>query len=147
MNVITTFTEKKREKQIKYEKSVLREISIKTLKEKVQQLFGSSRFVAGLLMNNGIEEACYDVAIEAYLLGAHFSRFGFYGETIETVKYRCRNEEQHLIDTLYHFFLYWGSGEEGIMSESLYYLCGDYVSYWWMEGFQKGERRHRLRLH
>ncbi|QED45986.1 YbaK family protein [Cytobacillus dafuensis] len=147
MNVITTFNEKKREKQIKYERSVLREISIKTLKEKVQQLFGSSRFVAGLLMNNGIEEACYDVAIEAYLLGAHFSRFGFYGETIEAVKYRCRNEERHLIDTLYHFFLYWGSGEEGVMNESLYYLCEEYVSYWWMEGFHKGERRHRLRLH
>ena len=31
-------------------------------------------------MNSGIEEACYDVAIEAYLLGANMSRFGFYGE-------------------------------------------------------------------
>lgn len=147
MNVITTFTEKKREKQMKYEKSVLKDISIKTLKEKVQQHFGSSRFVSGLLMKSGIEEACYDVAIEAYLLGAHFSRFGFYGETMEDVRYRCRNEEQHIIDTLYHFILYWGNGEEGVMSESLYYLCEEYVSSWWMEGFHKGEKRYKLRLH
>lgn len=147
MNVITTFTEKKREKQIKYEKSVLREISIKALKEKVQQYFGASRFVSGLLMNSGVEEACYDVAIEAYLLGAHFSRFGFYGESVEEVRFRSRHEERHLVDTLYHFLLYWGQGEEGAASEALYYLCEEYVLYWWTEGFGNGERRHKLRLH
>lgn len=147
MNVITTFAEKKREKQIKYEKSILKEISIKALKEKVQHHFGSSRFVSGLMMNAGIEEACYDVAIEAYLLGAHFSRFGLYGEPAEDVRNRCRYEIQHFSDTLYNFLLYWGHEEEGIISESLYYLCEEYVNTWWMEGFQKGQRRHKLRLH
>jgi len=147
MNVITTFVEKKREKQIKYERSVLREISIKALKERVQQFFGSSRLTSGLLMNTGIEEACYDVAIEAYLLGAHFSRFGLYGESTEEVKRRCRGEEHHLVDTLYHFLLYWGNGEEGVMSESLYYQCEQYISSWWAEGFQNGQKRHKLRLH
>ena len=147
MNVITTFTEKKREKQIKYERSVLREISIKVLKERVQQYFGATRFVQGLLMNLGVEEACYDVAIEAYLLGAHFSRFGMYGESIADIRGRCQYEEQYLVDTLYHFFLYWGNGEEGAMSESLYYLCEEYVASWWKEGFQNGERRYKLRLH
>ena len=34
-------------------------------------------------MNSGIEEACYDVAIEAFLLGAKMSRFGYYGEDVE----------------------------------------------------------------
>ncbi|MFO1441963.1 YbaK family protein [Bacillus sp. Bva_UNVM-123] len=147
MNVITTFTEKRREKQINYERSVLRDISIKGLKEKVQHYFGSSRLVHGLLMNAGVEEACYDVAIEAYLLGAHFSRFGRYGESIDDVRYRCRNEERHLIDTLYHFFLYWCNGEEGVMSESLYYACEEFVLSLFMEGYQNGQRRHRLKLH
>ena len=48
VNVITTFIEKKREKQIKYEKSVLREISVKTLKERVQHYLGSSRLTQSL---------------------------------------------------------------------------------------------------
>ncbi|UOE55661.1 YbaK family protein [Bacillus sp. CMF12] len=147
MTVITTFKEKKREKQIKYEKSVLREISIKALKEKVQQFFGSSRFVTGLMMNAGIEEACYDVAIEAYLLGANYSRFGRYGESLDQVRQRCEKEHKHLVDTLYNFFLYWGHGSEAVMSESLYYMCEQYVNSWWSEGFNKGERRHKLRLH
>ncbi|MCQ6276395.1 YbaK family protein [Bacillus sp. V3B] len=147
MNVITTFVEKKRAKQIKYEKSVLREISVKALKESVQHYFGSSRLTQSLIMNSGIEEACYDVAIEAFLLGANMSRFGYYGEQAKDVKIRCQQEEKHFVDTLYNFLLYWGNGEEGTMSESLYIQCEQFVNSWWIEGFHKGERRIKLKLH
>ncbi|WP_066321404.1 YbaK family protein [Bacillus sp. FJAT-29814] len=147
MTVITTFKEKRREKQIKYERSVLKELSINTLKERVRQYFGSTRITSSLIMNSGVEEACYDVALEAYLLGAKFSKFGYYGEAMEAVRARCFREEKHLVDTLFNFLLYWGSGDEGVMSESLYYLCEQYVHVWWREGFEKGQRRHKLRLH
>lgn len=147
MNVITTFKEKRRDKQIKYERSVLKELSVKTLKARVQQYFGSSNIASSFIMNSGIEEACYDVALEAYLLGAKFSKFGYYGESLEEARNRCFREEKHLIDTLYNFLLYWGNGSEGIMSESLYYSCEGYIDVWWREGFDKGQRRHKLRLH
>ena len=147
MNVITTFAEKKRAKQLKYEKSVLRDISVKVLKERVRHYFGTSRITQSLIMNSGIEEACYDVGIEAFLLGANMSRFGFHGEEVEVVKMRCQQEEKHLIDTLYNFLLYWGSGEEGAVNESLCYLCEQYVHSWWLDGFHKGERRIKLKLH
>ena len=147
MNVITTFKEKHREKQIKYERSVLKDLSIKMLKERVQQYFGSTRIASNFIMNTGIEEACYDVALEAYLLGAKFSKFGYHGEDLEEVRRRCAKEEKHLIDTLYNFLLYWGNGNEGAMSESLYYQSEQYVHVWWREGFEKGQMRHKLRLH
>ncbi|WML50258.1 YbaK family protein [Neobacillus sp. PS3-34] len=147
MNVITTFKEKRQQKQMKYERSVLKDLSVTQLKERVQTYFGSFRLTSGLLMNAGIEEACYDVALEAYLLGANLSKFGYHGESPDDVKKRCYREEKHLIDTLYNFFLYWGSGDEGVLSESLYYLCEQYVHVWWMEGYQKGQKRHKLRLH
>jgi hypothetical protein len=147
VNVITTFKEKHREKQIKYERSVLRDLSINMLRERVKQYFGSSRIVSSIIMNSGIEEACYDVALEAYLLGAKFSKFASYGESFEDIKKRCYYEEKHLIDTLYNFFLYWGNGEEGTLSESLYYMCEQYILTWWRDGFEKGERRRKLRLH
>lgn len=147
MKVITSFKEKKREKQIKYERSVLKDLSTNLLKERVQHYFGSNRIASSFIMNSGIEEACYDVALEAYLLGAKLSKFGYYGENMDEVKKRCFHEEKHLIDTLYNFFLYWGGEEEGTLSESLYYMCEQYVSVWWREGYEKGERRHKLRLH
>ncbi|MFK9094929.1 YbaK family protein [Bacillus salipaludis] len=147
MTVITTLKEKRREKQIKYERSVLKELSINTLKERVRQYFGSTKIASSFVMNTGIEEACYDVALEAFLLGAKFSKFGYYGEDMEAVRLRCFKEEKHLIDTLYNFLLYWGNGEEGTMSESLYYLCEQYIHVWWREGYEKGQRRRKLRLH
>ncbi|HEY2420079.1 MAG TPA: YbaK family protein [Neobacillus sp.] len=147
MNVITTLKEKRREKQIKYERSVLRDLSIKMLKERVQHYFGSTRIASSMIMNTGIEEACYDVALEAYLLGAKFSKFGYYGEDLEDVRIRCYKEEKHLTDTLYNFLLYWGSGAEGAMSESLYCLSEQYVNVWWHDGYDKGQMRHKLRLH
>lgn len=147
VTVVTTFYEKKREKQIRYEKSVLKELTIKALRDKLKQCFGTSSFTSMYILQAGIEEACYDVAIEAYLLGAHLSRFGYYGESMESVRKRCADEEKHLIDTLYNFLLYWGNGLEGIYSESLYYSCEKYVENWWIEGFRNGKRRHKLRLH
>lgn len=147
MTLITTFEDKRREKQLKYEKSVLKEISVKDLKEQVKHLFGSSRLLTGLMNHAGIEEACYDMAIEAYLLGAHYSHFGTSGETATTVQHRCKGELTHFTNTLYHFFLYWAQNEEGAYSESLIYSCEQYIYSWWMEGFENGRKRHKLRLH
>jgi len=144
--VITSFDLKKREKQIKYERAVLKEISIKDLKEKVARHFGSSSLTSSIMLNTGIEEACYDVAIEAFLLGANYSKFSDYGEEIKEIKNRCEEEDTHLKDTLYHFLLYWGS-EESSKNESLYYLCEQFVDEWWLEGFEKAKKRRKLRLH
>jgi hypothetical protein len=147
LNVITTFTEKRRQKQMKYERSVLREVNIEELKRKVQEYFGSTRLTAGLFKNPGILEACYDVALESYLLGANLSKFAQSGEAIESTLNRCKPEETHLIDTLYNFLLYWGAGEEGFYSEALYFQCEQYVRSWWMAGYENGRRRYKLRLH
>lgn len=146
MTVIMNFDLKKREKQIKYEKSVLRELSVKDLKEKVAHYFGSSQLTSSVIMNQGMEEACYDVAIEAFLLGANFSKFSAWGEDIPTIKNRCLEEDKHLKDTLFHFLLYWGS-EESSKNESLYYLCEQFVNAWWLEGYNKAIKRKKLRLH
>ncbi len=140
------FDLKKREKQIKYERSVLKELSVKDLKEKVARYFGSSQLTSSVIMNEGMEEACYDVAIEAFLLGANFSKFSAWGEDIPTIKNRCLEEDKHLKDTLFHFLLYWGS-EESSKNESLYYLCEQFVNAWWLEGFNKAIKRKKLRLH
>ncbi|WP_153125703.1 YbaK family protein [Peribacillus tepidiphilus] len=147
MNVITNLKERQREKQIKYERTVLREMSPKLLKERVQTyLFSNHRL--GVTYSEIVEEGCFDVAIEAFLLGANFSKFGYYGETAEEAKKRCEKEEKHLIDTLFNFILYWGKvGDYDLFNESLYYQCEQYVNSWWIDGFEKGKRRYKLRLH
>lgn len=147
MNVITTLKEKQKAKQVKHDRKILRELSIETLKGRVQEFFAADR-VVGAYFNDVLEEACYDVAIEAFLLGANYSKFSSYGEPMETARNRCHKEEKHLTDTLFNFILYWGKvGDDDIYNESLYYRCEAYVGAWWKEGFEKGEKRRKMRLH
>ncbi|MBM7588404.1 hypothetical protein JOC86_005021 [Bacillus pakistanensis] len=148
MNVITTFDAKRREKQIKHERTLLREISIKMLQESVKKHFGQMKIQGGVYMQQGFDEACYDVAIEAYLLGGKISKFGLRGEGMDQVKLRCDEEMKHLIDTLYNFWLYWSEiGVSNSIDESFYYSCEYFVENWWTEGFTNGMKRHKLRLH
>ena len=94
---------------------------------------------------------CYDnlnKTVEAYLLGASYSRFGFFGESIQTVNNRSRREEKLLIDELYEYMLIWGNqSESDFTNESIYYACEFLIHSWWSEGFEIGEKRYKLRLH
>ncbi|WP_152446358.1 YbaK family protein [Bacillus sp. THAF10] len=147
MNVVTTFKEKRLEKQMKYERKMLREISLEVLRNKVKEFF--SPYLKNKRQQvSVIEEGSLDVAIEAYLLGASYSKFGYHGETVEKVKTRCHIEEKYLVDTLYNYFLYWGLiPENDLAHESFFMTCEAFTDYWWREGFQKGEKRYRMRLH
>ncbi|CAG9622180.1 YbaK family protein [Sutcliffiella rhizosphaerae] len=147
MNIVTTFKEKRREKQLKYERKMLREISLEILRTKVKDFF--TPYLKNKRQHtSAIEEGCLDIAIESYLLGASYSRFGYFGEGVEKVKTRCLIEEKYLNDTLYDYFLYWGiQPENDLANESFYRTCEAFVDYWWREGFHKGEKRYRMRLH
>ncbi len=146
MNVITTLKEKRKEKQMKYERKMLRELSLETLKKSVNEQF--SHFYRTGLFAKSIEDGCVDIAIESYLLGSKYGKFGYYGESFEDVKARCYFEEKYLVDTLFDFLTYWGQiGDNDFVNESLYYSCENYVNKWWQEGFTKSEKRYRLRLH
>lgn len=146
-NVITTFKEKRREKQLLYERKVLKDITPKVLKERFNTFLATQRSL-GITFSQVLEEGCYDVAIEAYLLGARFCKFSFYGESVDQIKARCFHEEKHLIDTLFNFILYWGKiSDFDMYNESLYYQCEQYVDNWWRDGFMKGAKRYKLRLH
>ncbi|MFD0051612.1 YbaK family protein [Actinomycetes bacterium NPDC127524] len=147
MNVITTLKERQREKQVKYERRLLRDLSIENMKKRVVEHFGSDKSI-GIYFSDVLEEGCFDIAIEAFLLGARFSKFGYYGESEEMARSRCAQEEKHLIDTLFNFILYWGKvGDIDLYSEDLYYRCTAYVEVWWKDGFGKGEKRYKMRLH
>lgn len=137
---IIDLQEHKREKEMKYERVMLRELSIHQMKERFQMFFDKGHIA--IIEENGI-----DIGIEAFLLGAHYSKFGYYGEDEEKVKRRCRLEERNLVDTLFHFILYWGKiGASEAYHDGLYLRCEGYVQSWWHEGFRAGERRHKLKL-
>ncbi|RSK25584.1 DUF2521 family protein [Bacillus sp. HMF5848] len=147
MAVVVSLKQRQRDKQVNYERSMLQELTLDMLKAYTNEVF-SDYIDNGYLLKHNIENGCVDMAIEAYLLGASFSKFGYYGETVENAKRRCLYEQKYVVDSLYDYLLFWGRfPSNGMFEESVYYTCEVFVDYWWNEGFSKGERRYRLRLH
>ncbi|MRX72500.1 DUF2521 family protein [Bacillus lacus] len=138
--------DKRREKQLKYEKTMLKELSLKEIQGSIEHCFGEMTHCGSIQLSR-IEEGCVDFAIESFLLGASYSRFGFFGETMETASLRCRREEKYLVDDLYEYLLYWGKAKEyPFIDESIFIACEFFITSWWKEGFFRGEKRYKLRL-
>lgn len=139
MTVITTFNERQNKKQHTFERRLLRDLSLSIIRKRVRTSFFSyiSRYHA-------FEEYCMEAAIEAYLLGGRYSKFGYNGESFLEVKLRSAYDEQCLVDSLFEFLMV--TTDEIPEQEALHDLCQAYISSWWKEGFDKGERRYKLRL-
>lgn len=97
MNVIISLQEKQKEKQLKYERKMLRELSLKTLRLNIRDAFQMQE------LHRQYEDYCIELGIESYLLGARYSKFGYHGESFFDVKYRALEEEQQLTETLFQF--------------------------------------------
>ncbi|CAM4340802.1 DUF2521 family protein [Bacillus manliponensis] len=141
MNVIVSLKEKQKEKQIKYERKMLRELSLKTLRENIRNSFSMDTF------HCQHEDYCIELGIESYLLGARYSKFGYYGESFIDVKSRSSQEEFQLTELLFHFLTSMPFLNDTSKEEKLYESCQRFISAWWQEGYEKGERRYRLKLH
>jgi hypothetical protein len=145
MSLITSFQDKQNRKRITFERKVLSELSLSSITTEVQKLF-SSYLPYSLLYQDEIFDACVDIAIESYLQGAEYSRFSYYGEQMSKIKERSEYGEKMLVGSLYEYWNFWSYGSDMLMG-SLHICCEAFVSHWWMEGFKKGEKRYRLRLH
>ncbi|WP_041637602.1 DUF2521 family protein [Anoxybacillus flavithermus] len=133
MGILTSFTAKKLEKQLTDERNALRDLSYRELWQRTRTYW--KRYI---VISECIETICIDVAIEAYLIGVHYSRFIYYGESTEAVRGRCIDEYTQLLYELYEHMKKYG--------DDMYDACARYIDEWWKEGVEKGLRRQRLRL-
>ncbi|GAE32900.1 YbaK family protein [Halalkalibacter hemicellulosilyticus] len=143
--VVTTLADKRREKQWKFERSVLKSLSLKELKKDVQWHF-ESVFPAYMLSHPFLVDPCMDMAIDAYLLGADYAKFGYYGESEMDVKKRCDEELTEITHMVFYMMQGWLTDTEYVL-DSLKVATDAFVHNWWIKGFREGEKRYRMRLH
>jgi len=91
-----------------------------------------------------VENACVDLAIDAYLLGAEFSRFGYYGESEVSVRRRCKDEFENQVNHLYDQLSGWFV--KNSIDDNYLNLCDEFILFWWENGFQEGGKRYRMKL-
>lgn len=145
MAIVTSLSEKRRHKQIEFEQQMLRELTYSQIEASVSHYFAPFFQVApGYL--TALEEMCIDYTIEAYLLGASYGKFGYFGETMESVRQRSAAEEKRLVDDLFDYWNYWTMADEFIL-ESLYRATEALIRHWWEHGFHHGKKRYALRRH
>ncbi|WP_273125254.1 DUF2521 family protein [Metabacillus sp. HB246100] len=145
MSEIISLKQKRHQKELKYEKKMLRELTLAEIKAKIDECFSG---FSSSVKKNVIEDGCVDFAIEAFMLGAKYSRFGYLGETMEAANSRCYHEEKQLTDELYDYYINWGKyrGSDSALEE-VHLACEHYIHSWWKQGYMKGEKRYKLRLH
>lgn len=144
MNVITTFEDRRRKKQWNFERKVLRKLSLTEIRGYIHQHFPSI-FNQQKIGSSIAEDACIDFAIDSYLLGAEFSRFGYFGESELSVRKRCQEEYDEHVNHLYHQVSGWIADRD--QDDKIFHLCEGFILYWWEKGFNEGEKRYRMKLH
>ncbi|MFV8829697.1 DUF2521 family protein [Alkalihalobacterium sp. APHAB7] len=145
MTVITTFSEKQREKRWKFERKVLRQLSLNDLKKDAQQHF-EPLFPFHFQYEPFLIDPIIDAAIDSFLIGAEFSRFGYYGELLRDVRFRCEDELKDIYTQLFYILEAWYTYRD-IGLDSLYLAVEQFVEKWWEKGFTEGTKRYRMRLH
>ncbi|WP_059105470.1 DUF2521 family protein [Shouchella shacheensis] len=145
MELIMTLAEKRREKQWKFERTMLRHLSIKEMEAQVRTWihpllpfqFQSYPFLI---------DQCLDVTIDSYLLGTEYGRFGYYGESVQEARGRCDEELTHLSHSLHAMLAGWLTHSD-YASEPLATTCDMMLVTWWERGFEEAQKAYRLRLH
>lgn len=145
LKVITSFNEKQRFKQLEFERNMLRDLSFSDI-EKSAETYFSNHLKSAIGYQSPLAEVCIDYAIESYLGGASYSKFGYYGESYEDVKKRSKGMERKLVDDLYDYWCYWSHADD-FQLESVYMATEAYINDWWKQGFDIGQKRYRLKLH
>ncbi|ARK28554.1 YbaK family protein [Halalkalibacter krulwichiae] len=144
MNV-TVLSDKRREKQWKFERSILKNLSLKELKANVEEHFRSV-VPFHFLSHPFLIDPCMDMAIDAFLVGAEYSKFGYSGENETEVKRRCDDELTEISHCIFNLLQGWLIDSDYLL-DSLQVSTEAFVDHWWTKGFREGEKRYRLRLH
>jgi len=147
VKVITTFPQKRRERQIRFERSLMRELSIETLRTSFRWFFDWQGFMASQSLLFAIEEGCYDIAVETFLFGSQFSRLGYFGVPWEEIHRRSQKQLSLFSRGLADFIHYWvNENREREVEADLLDACSRFVEYWFREGFLKGKMKYKMKL-
>ena len=144
MGTVTNFHDKYRTKQLEFEQQALRELSLSAIEKKFDVFF--EPWVQPMYnFRQTLVEMGMDYAIEVYLLGASYSRFGYLGETLPIVFLRSEKRFKPLLQDFFDFWIFWQYTDR-FMDESIYKACEGFLYHWWKEGYEESLKRYRLRL-
>lgn len=141
VSVILSFRQKQAEKKVHFEKTILKWLPVKEIEKEIEQNFYIF-FIEKQTKWPIVVELCFEIAIESYLLGASFSRLGYYGMPFIEIKERSIYKEALLIEDLYDYLMFLQPSGNSV----LYEICREFVSGYFDKGYQNGKKRYKLKM-
>jgi len=141
VQVIFTFRQKQAERKVQYEKTVLKWLSLKEVEQEIEQMFYPF-FIEKSTKWPIVTELCFELALESYLLGASFSRLGYYGMPFIEVKERSIYKEALLMEDLYDYLMFL----QPSANAALYENCREFISDYFEKGYRNGKKKYKLKI-
>ena len=142
MGTVVALEPHRMKKEWEEEKKLLKEINVQELQMSAKKIFvpvlDTFHFSYSFL-----EEACMDLALEAFLSGGKFSKY----VEDNTLPFRYKIQAavfiKNIANELYTFMSGWVE-EPTINEEQLRSAVEEFVTFWWHKGLEAGTKRRRL---
>ena len=141
---LINFQIKKREKDWKFERDILRELSITNLRLSVEMTFRTDGPVYILSHFRPLLDTAFDCAVEAYLLGATNSHS--LNDSLEKISKQRPQQIEVTATILKQYVEYYFAKYRFPMIQKIFIQCEHLIYFWWLEGYKVGKKRKKLRL-
>lgn len=144
MGTVVSLEPHRLKKEWEEEKKLLQELRVEEIKSTAENIFVPvfNRFH---FPYSFLEEACMDLALEAFLSGGKFSKYVENGELAFRFKMQAVLAISSITTELYEFMSGWVE-EPAAQRSDLKEIVECFVTYWWKRGLEAGTKRHLLRL-
>ncbi|WP_240377753.1 DUF2521 family protein [Bacillus piscicola] len=144
MGVVVALEPHRIKREWEEEKKLLGEISVNDIQLTAKEIF-TPVFTTFHFSYSFLEEACMDLALEAFLSGGKFSKFVENNSLPFRYKLRAVVIIGGIASELYTFISGWVEGPQA-GDEEIKGAVEEYITFWWKKGLEAGYRRKRLGL-
>ncbi|RSL28937.1 DUF2521 family protein [Salibacterium salarium] len=146
MGIVISLEPHRIKKEWLEEKKLLQNVQVKEIQATAEKVFVPV-FKYFNFPYSFLEEACMDLALEAFLSGGKFSRYVENGALVFKFQVQAALEIGRISKELHEFMKSWVDDDPACESPEVKEAVESYIAFWWKRGLEAGTKRQLLRYH
>ncbi|MFD2707261.1 DUF2521 family protein [Salibacterium lacus] len=140
MGIVISLEPHRIQKEWKEEKRLLQDLDAQEVKATAEKVF-TPVFHRFEFSYSFLEEACMDLALEAFLSGGKFSRYVENRALPFTFQLQAAAAAGGIAEELYEFMQCWVEDDPGCYYKEMKEAVDSFIMYWWKRGLETGVRK------